>query len=357
VSADFAHRLLSWSDRHGRTGLPWQQGVTPYRVWVSEIMLQQTQVTTVIPYFERFMARFPKVQDLAAAPIDEVLHHWSGLGYYARARNLHRAAQQVCDDFRGSFPDDLEQMQSLPGVGRSTAAAVLSLAMGQRQTILDGNVKRVLARHAALSGWPGQAKVVRQLWALAERRTPTQRVAAYNQAIMDLGATVCTRARPDCDACPVRADCAARHLGRPTDFPDRRPKPALPTRAVRMLLVREPDGAVLLECRPPTGVWGGLWCLPEIAPETDPLNWCADQLQQPAVLGRRFAPRRHSFSHFHLDIEPLEILLNQPGCRVLEGTGQLWYNPRQPHNVGLAAPIARLLDEVVGQTTIGENNG
>ncbi len=357
MSADFAQRLLSWFEHHGRKDLPWQQGVTPYRVWVSEIMLQQTQVGTVVPFYERFMTRFPEVSDLAAAPLDEVLHLWSGLGYYARARNLHRAAQQVCELFGGCFPDDLERMQSLPGVGRSTAAAILSLAIGQRQTILDGNVKRVLARHATLSGWPGQAEVARKLWALAEQRTPTRRVAEYNQAMMDLGATVCTRSRPDCDACPVRTDCAARRLGRPQDYPGRRPKRALPVRAVRMLLVREPDGGVLLECRPPSGVWGGLWCLPEITPSTDPLDWCTDQLQQAGALGRRFAPRRHTFSHFHLDIEPLEILLNQPGCRVLEGTGRLWYNPWQPNNVGLAAPIARLLEEVVGPTTTGEIDG
>ncbi len=357
VTTDFSTRVLGWFERGGRTQLPWQRQVTPYRVWVSEIMLQQTQVATVIPYFERFTRRFPRVDDLAAAPLDEVLHHWSGLGYYARARNLHRAANVVCDRFDGEFPDDLATMQSLPGVGRSTAAAILSLAMGQRQVILDGNVKRVLARHAAVSGWPGRAAVLNRLWELAEQVTPGERVAEYNQAMMDLGALVCTRARPACQSCPVSGDCVALRQHRPLDFPGKRPGKTLPVRPVRMLLLRDPAGAILLECRPPAGIWGGLWCLPEISVDADPLDWCADHLGQPARLARRLAPRRHTFSHFHLDIEPIEILLNEPGCRVLEGGGRLWYNPRGPEKVGLAAPVARLLDEVADQQFSGEING
>ena len=308
--------------------------MSAYRVWVSEIMLQQTQVATVIPYFERFMARFASVESLAAAPVDEVLHLWSGLGYYARARNLHRAAEQLCDEFGGEFPQDLAGLQSLPGIGRSTAGAILSLAGGQRQTILDGNVKRVLARYFAEPGWPGRTAVMNRLWELAESLTPQTRVAAYNQAMMDLGAGVCTRGSPDCTSCPLGGDCAAYRLGRQQDFPGRKPKKSLPQRAVRMLLVREPAGTILLERRPPTGVWGGLWCLPELAPDADPLSWCADRIRQPAVLGRVLAPRRHTFSHFHLDIEPVEILLKQPGCGVLEGGQRLWYNPRQPEAVG-----------------------
>jgi len=346
VTPDFAHRVLAWFDDHGRKHLPWQQHASSYRVWVSEIMLQQTRVGTVIPYYERFMKRFPDVRHLAAAPMDEVLHHWSGLGYYARARNLHRAAQVVCAEYGGDFPGDLDGMQTLPGVGRSTAAAVLSLAQGQRQSILDGNVKRVLARHVGEPGWPGRSAVSSRLWALAESLTPRQRVADYNQAMMDLGAGVCTRSDPDCDVCPLRGDCAAFELGRPQDFPGRKPRKSLPQRKVRMLLVREPSGNVLLERRPPAGIWGGLWCLPELDPKTDPLAWCGDRLQQSARLGRTLALRRHTFSHFHLEIEPLEILLDPPGFGVLEGGQRLWYNPRQPEEIGLAAPVARLLDEI-----------
>ncbi|MGB5450721.1 MAG: A/G-specific adenine glycosylase [Sedimenticolaceae bacterium] len=346
VSANFSGRLLAWFDRHGRKRLPWQRDVSSYRVWVSEIMLQQTQVATVIPYYERFMARFPSVEDLAGAPLDEVLHHWSGLGYYARARNLHRAAQQVCKGLGGEFPDELDGMQRLPGIGRSTAAAILSLAGGQRQTILDGNVKRVLARYQAEPGWPGHTAVSKRLWELAESLTPARRVAEYNQAMMDLGATLCTRSNPDCGKCPLAADCAAHRQDRVSEYPGRKARKTLPQRAVRMLLVRDPSGAILLERRPPAGIWGGLWCLPELAIEADPLDWCTDSLQQAAALGRVLPARRHTFSHFHLDIEPVEILLNQPGCRVLEGDRQLWYNPRQPETVGLAAPVARLLDEI-----------
>lgn len=349
MSGDFAGRVLTWFDAHGRKHLPWQQGVSPYRVWVSEIMLQQTQVATVIPYYERFMARFPSVESLATAPVDEVLHHWSGLGYYARARNLHRAAQLLCARYGGEFPQDLGGLQSLPGIGRSTAAAILSLAGGQRQAILDGNVKRVLARYFAEPGWPGRTAVMNRLWKLAESLTPEQRVAAYNQAMMDLGAGVCTRGSPDCANCPLNRDCAAFEQGRQQDFPGRKPKKSLPRRTVRMLLVRDDAGTVLLERRPPAGVWGGLWCLPELDLEADPLDWCTNSLQQPAVLGRTLAPRRHTFSHFHLDIEPLEILLKQSGCGVLEGEQRLWYNPRQPEAVGLAAPVARLLEEIADQ--------
>ena len=348
VSSDFAERVLDWFDRHGRTHLPWQQAVTAYRVWVSEIMLQQTQVATVVPYFERFMQRFPTVAALAEAPLDEVLHHWSGLGYYARARNLHRAAQQVCAVFGGEIPRDLRTLQTLPGVGRSTAAAVLSLTYGQRETILDGNVKRVIARCFAVPGWPGGSQVMARLWAIAESLTPSQRVAQYNQAMMDLGATVCTRSQPDCPQCPLVADCVAHRQGTTAAFPGKRPKKPLPQRAVRMLLVRNRAGEVLLERRPPSGLWGGLWCLPQIPPEADPLAWCMDAFQQNAALGRTLPARRHTFSHFHLDIEPIEILLNQPGCVVLEGESRVWYNARQPENVGLAAPVTRLLQEIAG---------
>lgn len=342
----FAQRLLDWFDLHGRHDLPWQQDVNPYRVWVSEIMLQQTQVRTVIPYFLRFMQRFPDVASLAAAPLDEVLHHWTGLGYYARARNLHKAAQRVCEHHGGELPGRLEEMQALPGVGRSTAGAVLSLACGQRQAILDGNVKRVLTRCFAVAGWPGSSVVAKRLWQLAEAQTPDNRVADYNQAVMDLGATVCTRGKPACPDCPLHDICIACAEGRQAQFPAGKPRKRLPQRRVRMLLVRDGDGALLLEQRPPTGVWGGLWSFPEIGTDDDPLDWCDTTLNRSARVGRTLASRRHTFSHFHLDIVPTELLLNGPGCRVLEAPGRLWYNPGQPEDIGLAAPVVRLIAEI-----------
>jgi A/G-specific adenine glycosylase len=347
VPGDFGGRVLEWFDHNGRKDLPWQRDATPYRVWVSEIMLQQTQVQTVIPYFERFVERFSDVTTLAEAPLDAVLHLWSGLGYYARARNLHRAAQVVCERHDGRFPASLEDAAALPGVGRSTAGAVLSLALGQRQTILDGNVKRVLARHFAVAGWPGQAAVAKRLWGLAEELTPQERAGHYNQAMMDLGATLCTRTRPDCPRCPLVQSCAAHREGRVAEYPGRRPAKALPVRAALLLVVRDPAGRVLLEQRPPTGVWGGLWSLPQIDLADDPLAWCRDQ--QLGEGARATAPRpvrRHTFSHFHLDMHPLEIRLDRPGLRALDGDGRVWYKPEDPDARGLAAPIRRLLAEL-----------
>jgi A/G-specific adenine glycosylase len=347
VPGDFGGRVLEWFDHNGRKDLPWQRDATPYRVWVSEIMLQQTQVQTVIPYFERFVERFSDVTTLAEAPLDAVLHLWSGLGYYARARNLHRAAQVVCERHDGRFPASLEDAAALPGVGRSTAGAVLSLALGQRQTILDGNVKRVLARHFAVAGWPGQAAVAKRLWGLAEELTPQERAGHYNQAMMDLGATLCTRTRPDCPRCPLVQSCAAHREGRVAEYPGRRPAKALPVRAALLLVVRDPAGRVLLEQRPPTGVWGGLWSLPQIDLADDPLAWCRDQqLGEGARATAQRPVRRHTFSHFHLDMHPLEIRLDRPGLRALDGDGRVWYKPEDPDARGLAAPIRRLLAEL-----------
>ena len=346
VSGDFSDSVLDWFAEHGRHDLPWQIDPVPYRVWVSEIMLQQTQVATVIPYYGRFMQRFPDVFSLAQAPIDDVLHLWSGLGYYARARNLHRAACQLADEFGGVFPGDVDALQSLPGIGRSTAGAILSLGAGQRQPILDGNVKRVLARYFAVEGWPGRTAVLKQLWALSERLTPSRDSGAYNQAMMDLGATVCTRGIPGCPVCPLAAGCRAHKLGRPGDFPGKNPRKRLPERSVQMLIVRDTDGAVLLERRPATGIWGGLWGLPEVATGDDPAAWCLFELQQQVDAPRRLPVRRHTFSHFHLDIEPVEILLNTPGYAVMEADNRLWYNLGNPENIGLAAPVSRILAEM-----------
>ena len=342
---DFAAAVLDWYDLHGRKDLPWQTERTPYRVWVSEIMLQQTQVATVIGYYQRFISTLPDVQALAAAPADQVMHLWTGLGYYSRARNLQRAAQQLVKEFAGEFPRDLDALMGLPGIGRSTAGAIASLSMGLRAPILDGNVKRVLARYRAISGWTGSSGVQKQLWALAEAYTPTQRVADYTQAMMDLGATLCTRSRPDCQRCPLRVDCQARALGQPTAYPEPKPRKALPVRTCLMPFLRNEEGAVWLQRRPDSGLWGGLWCPPEFAAEQALEDWLAGQgltrqQQQP------LPPLRHTFSHFHLDIQPLLIDVAAP-AGVTEA-GQVWYNLRQPPPLGLAAPVKKLLQRIPG---------
>jgi A/G-specific adenine glycosylase len=342
--ADFAARLLAWHARHGRHDLPWQRRRTPYRVWVSEIMLQQTQVATVIPYYRRFMARFPGVKALADAPLDEVLHLWTGLGYYARARNLHKAAEMVRDHHGGRFPRDFAAVAALPGIGRSTAGAILALSLGQRHPILDGNVKRVLARHGAIKGWPGEKRVAERLWVLAEGHTPKRRVADYTQAIMDLGATLCARSRPRCEQCPVAADCRAHLQGRETVYPLARPRKVLPVKRTRMLLVRQ-AGTVLLERRPPAGLWGGLWGFPEIAADADPLAWCRARFGAAPRSARARPLLRHTFSHFHLDIEPVEIAL-AGAAAVQEGAASRWQPLDQAPRLGLAAPVKRLLDSL-----------
>lgn len=344
---DFAHSVLAWFDRHGRKDLPWQQRPEPYAVWVSEIMLQQTQVATVIPYYLRFMARFPDLDALAAAPVDAVLHHWSGLGYYARARNLHETARLVRDRHEGAFPRDIERLQALPGIGRSTAAAILALAFGDRHAILDGNVKRVLARYHACPGWPGASAVLKQLWAHAEDHTPYERVAAYTQAMMDLGATLCTRARPACDRCPVRKNCGARGQGNVADFPGARPRKALPVRTRHMLMVMTRDGALLLEQRPPSGIWGGLWSFPEFDDASALGDWCTRRL--PGATGAEaIAGMRHTFSHFHMDIVPHLVRLDNPSDSVMEAGGWLWYNVNEQDDIGLSAPVIRLLARLTG---------
>ncbi len=352
--SDFAHRLLGWFERHGRHDLPWQQQRTPYRVWVSEIMLQQTQVATVIPYFERFMARFPGIEILATADLDAVLACWSGLGYYARARNLHRAAQIVRNEHEGRFPEDIEQVQALPGIGRSTAGAILSLALGQYHAILDGNCKRVLARYFAQGGWPGKSNVLSVLWGHAERLTPRQRSADFNQAMMDLGATVCSRSRPGCDSCPLAADCRARIEGRQADFPGRKPKKAIPVRSTIMLMACNPAGEILLQRRPPTGIWGGLLSLPELPTGADIRNSCNEHWGLQVSVESRWPVLRHTFSHFHLDITPVQIRLDAPTDCVMEGASWVWYNIAKDNPTlgdvasgGLPAPVTRLLEQFV----------
>ena len=351
---DFAGRLLRWFDEHGRKDLPWQHPKEAYRIWISEVMLQQTQVQTVIPYFDRFMARFPDVIALADAAQDDVLQRWSGLGYYARARNLHRAAQVIRDNFSGEFPRTLEAVMELPGVGRSTAGAILCLAFDQRHAILDGNVKRVLARHRAVDGWPGKTSVAQQLWDIAEQYTPAENTAAYTQAIMDLGATLCTRSKPACERCPVAADCRA--LNEVTDtlglskkvsvtlFPGRKPKKAKPLRATTMVIARH-DGHVYLERRPEAGIWGGLWSLPELDDDTVD-EWCRDRLQSQADDMESWQPIRHSFSHYDLDIQPIVVRVGAPLSKVADSDDAAWHRIGDELPGGMAAPVHKLIEQL-----------
>jgi A/G-specific adenine glycosylase len=338
----FSSRILAWSDGHGRKDLPWQQNPTPYRVWISEIMLQQTQVTTVIPYFERFMTSFPTVAVLANAEIDDVLHHWSGLGYYARARNLHRAAQHIRDDFSGNFPKYFADVVALPGIGRSTAGAILALSRNERRPILDGNVKRVLARFHAVGGWPGTIFVANSLWKLAEQHTPHSRVAEYTQAMMDLGATVCTRTKPNCDKCPLVVDCVARTSGQVSDYPGKREKKPKPLRRAHMALVHG-GGAIYLERRPAAGIWGGLWSFPELDAGEEVSNWCKDQIGASPIEINRWDVVRHSFTHFDLDIEPIAVRVMPSSSKVADGEDHVWYDIDSPQKIGIAAPVSGLI--------------
>ncbi|WP_443190182.1 A/G-specific adenine glycosylase [Pseudomonas indica] len=348
----FGAAVLDWYDRHGRKDLPWQQGITPYRVWVSEIMLQQTQVSTVLDYFDRFMATLPTVQALAAAEEDEVLHLWTGLGYYSRARNLHKTAKIVVERHDGEFPRDVEQLAELPGIGRSTAGAIASLSMGLRAPILDGNVKRVLARYLAQEGYPGEPRVARQLWEAAERFTPFERVNHYTQAMMDLGATLCTRSKPSCLLCPLRSGCRANLLGRESDFPAAKPRKSLPQKRTLMPLLANREGAILLYRRPSSGLWGGLWSLPEL----DDLEALAPLAAQHALrLGeRRELPGlTHTFSHFQLAIEPWLVRVDTATPGVAEADW-LWYNLATPPRLGLAAPVKKLLKRAADELNAGE---
>lgn len=346
---DFARRVLHWHRRAGRRDLPWQRDTTPYRVWVSEIMLQQTRVATVIPYYERFMDRFPSLPALATASLDEVLHHWSGLGYYARGRHLHRAAGQIMEQHSGRFPEDLESLMALPGVGRSTAGAVLSLACGQRHPILDGNVKRVLTRCFGIAGWPGTSAVQKRLWQLSDQLTPKRDAGPYNQAMMDIGAGLCTRRRPACDDCPLMSRCAAFREGDPERYPTPKPRKRLPVRSVRMLLLRGAPGRLLLERRPPTGIWGGLWSLPECSLESDPLAWSRERLGLEARPLAEWAPLRHTFSHYHLDIHPVEMQVENSAKCVMEGDRRVWYNTACPDRRGLPAPVEKMIQRLRGE--------
>ncbi len=341
-STDFQSRVLVWFDTHGRKNLPWQSPKDPYRVWVSEIMLQQTQVATVIDYFDRFMARFPSLKRLAESDLDAVLSLWAGLGYYARARNLHRTAQLLVTEHEGLFPGSLGDLQKLPGIGRSTAGAILSLGMGIRAPILDGNVRRVLARHQTIDGWPGQAGTLQALWQLSEALTPEHRAADFNQAMMDIGALICTPRGPACAQCPLTGSCKAHQQNTQSLYPGRKPPRQMPFRQTFWLVVRTSEGEIYLESRPESGIWGGLLSFPEFQTREQLDAWRGAHLgsHHSAVL---LPQRRHTFSHFHLDIFPVlsdigaveEALLALPGSF---------------HDLGkterLPAPISKLLREL-----------
>ena len=385
MSRSFSTRLLQWFDLHGRKNLPWQQDRSPYRVWVSEIMLQQTQVITVIPYYQRFIERFPDVHALAKANIDEVLHYWTGLGYYARARNLHKTAIEIANK-DGQFPNQVDELMALPGIGRSTAGAIKSIAFAQRAAILDGNVKRVLCRHENIRGWPGEKQVEIKLWQIAEALTPRKRVRDYTQAIMDLGATLCLKSQPKCHDCPLSRSCEAHQLGEQQQLPTKKPKKTLSTKRVMMLILQNSDEAVLLFKRPPSGIWGGLWSFPEISedgaallnqikfestsnrPKTarvanaklnESVQHDMQTINQSALttyLHEQFAVHlekieiwpmiKHSFTHFRLEITPLfcQVGLAGDSNMVREQDNFDWIQLSLTSKLGTAKPVLQLLD-------------
>lgn len=343
----FSDAVLVWFDQHGRHDLPWQKDKTAYFTWLSEIMLQQTQVSTVIPYFEKFRDEFPTIEYLAQAELDDILHLWTGLGYYARARNLHKTARIVAHEMNGEFPQSVTELEALPGIGRSTAGAILSISTGKRAAILDGNVKRVLARFYAIEGWTGSTPVMKTLWHHAEENTPAHRVGEYTQAMMDMGATLCTRSKPACLLCPLQQNCQAYLQGRTSELPIPRPKKQIPVKQTYMLVINDDKTQVLLHQRPPTGIWGGLWSLPETSDLRDAIAETGLPLDIDSAVA--LEPVRHTFSHFHLDITPVKIKLLEKDLtnHVMEGSATLWYNLRQPQKVGLAAPVKKLLAQQI----------
>tara|TARA_B100000767_G_scaffold275250_1_gene311247 strand:+ start:2062 stop:3105 length:1044 start_codon:yes stop_codon:yes gene_type:complete len=343
TNSSFSEQLLTWFDQHGRYHLPWQQNRTGYRVWVSEIMLQQTQVVTVIPYFERFMERFPAVKDLAQADIDEVLSMWTGLGYYTRARNLHASAITIVEQHQANMPKDVEALIALKGIGRSTAGAIISQAYNLPGVILDGNVKRLLTRLNAIEGWPSQSQIDKQLWHIATQLTPDQRNADYTQAIMDIGATICKPKQPLCVACPMQGQCLALAQDKVALIPTPKPKKVLPHKTISVLLLKNQYGQTLLEQRPSKGIWGGLWSLPEFSD----LKALQTQLALNGLPTKTkpLAPIKHIFSHYKLTIEPHMLVLNSSPHKVAENSKSQWYDNQQLHTIGLATPIKKLLEK------------
>ncbi|WP_206483679.1 A/G-specific adenine glycosylase [Thalassotalea sp. G2M2-11] len=344
-ASHFNQNILSWFHQQGRKHLPWQQNKTPYRVWISEIMLQQTQVATVIPYYQRFMESFPTITDLANADEDNVLHHWTGLGYYARARNLHKAAKIIRDEYRGKFPEHIEQVVALPGIGRSTAGAILSLSLKQHHAILDGNVKRVLARYYLVEGHNAQAKFEKALWPIAEALTPKKEVEHFNQAMMDMGAMICTRTKPLCQQCPVMAGCLAFAANEQANFPQKKPKKTTPVRQTIMVIPRL-NNQVLMKKRPPAGIWGGLYCFLEIE-QTAALNQTLADYGLVVEKTTKLTEFRHTFSHFHLDIEPILVDCTLSTNNLINEPAQYkWYKLDDSNTLGLAASTCKILAEI-----------
>ncbi|MBL8377136.1 MAG: A/G-specific adenine glycosylase [Burkholderiales bacterium] len=343
----FSARIVAWQARHGRHDLPWQGTRDAYRIWVSEIMLQQTQVAAVIGYYARFLDRFPDVRALAAADLDHVMQSWSGLGYYSRARNLHRAAQTVMHVHGGKFPDSPEALAALPGIGRSTAAAIACFAYGRRAAILDGNVKRVLARQFGVAGYPGSGPVEARLWRLAEEQLPQKSVEGYTQGLMDLGATLCVRGVPACSRCPVADTCVALRTGRTASLPERKPARAIPHKQCVMPIIRD-RSAVLLHKRAPTGIWGGLLCLPECADMAAARSFC-EALGGDWAARRELAPVEHGFTHYRLTIRPLEVRLERKAGLVADTTGH-WLMLGEAAAAALPAPVKKILVGIAAQS-------
>jgi A/G-specific adenine glycosylase len=339
----FATALLAWFDRNGRHDLPWQHPRTPYRTWLSEAMLQQTQVQVVIPYFQRFVAAYPDLPALAAAPLDDVLALWSGLGYYARARNLHAAARACMQRHGGGLPRDLDALVALPGIGRSTAGAILAQAWGDRSAILDGNVKRVLARVHGIEGWPGTPAVERELWALAETHVPDARMADYTQAQMDFGATLCTRHAPACAICPLQSRCVALREGRVGELPTPKPGKPLPEREALVLLLRDTAGRTLLQRRPATGVWAQLWSLPEADGHAQARAWFAAHVAGDYDAAEALAPVAHGFTHYRLLLQPLRWREVAAAAAVADNGDLRWVAPAEFDSLGIPAPVRKLL--------------
>ncbi|MDG6897275.1 A/G-specific adenine glycosylase [Actinobacillus delphinicola] len=362
-TAPFAKAVLAWYDRFGRKNLPWQINKTLYGVWLSEIMLQQTQVATVIPYFERFTKNFPNIEALGYAPLDEVLHLWTGLGYYARARNLHKAAQVMCEKYHGQFPTEFEDVLALPGIGRSTAAAILSSCLNKPYPILDGNVKRVLCRYFAIEGYPGEKRVENLLWEKAEEVAPRDRIADFNQVMMDIGAMVCTRSKPKCDICPLAENCKAKQQDAWQNYPTKKPKKTLPIRQT-YFLIEENQGKIRLRKRAPEGLWGGLYCFPQFESQTELFQ----HLQERNIhYYQEWNSFRHTFSHFHLDIIPIFICtytskkvenkgefpwkrcqsvqeVVPPLKSYVQNEDDYWYDLTSLNVVGLATPVKNILN-------------
>ncbi|MFZ3087082.1 MAG: A/G-specific adenine glycosylase [Methylotenera sp.] len=341
---DFSSRLITWQKQYGRHDLPWQNTADPYAIWVSEIMLQQTQVSAVIGYYSKFMQRFPDIAALANATQDEVLQHWSGLGYYSRARNLHNAAQTIMDEHNGEFPQDFETIQTLSGIGRSTAAAIASFAFNQVQTILDGNVKRVLTRYFAIEGWPGTPKIEKELWSLADTLLPQADMVAYTQGLMDLGATLCTRSKPQCQLCPLRETCRAYQEHRVHQLPTPKPRKATPEKHTTMIILLQGD-TVMLEKRPPTGIWGGLWSFPEADDNDDYATVAQQRFGMSGRLKQPLPALSHAFTHFKLHIKPQPLEVTAHNSKVNEA-GHIWLSIEDAIGAAIPTPVRKILQSL-----------